>query len=110
MERVPQAQISLLIIVVPRHRSFTELFHARLLSPISRLRRGTLCGPEIGDSEWVKHRTLIALGIDGSINIIKDVTEDDVALFGWMEEYFSRPNDKPRLSLPGRPLICFINV
>jgi hypothetical protein len=87
--------------VVPRHRSFTELFIARLLSPISRLRRGILRGPEIGDCERVKQGTLLAIGIDGSITIVKDTTEYNIALFEWLEEYFSRPNNKPRLPLPG---------
>jgi hypothetical protein len=75
----------------------------RLLSPISRLRRGVLRGPEIGDCKRVKQRTLLAIGIDGSISIVKDTTEHNIALFEWMEEYFSRPIDKPRLPLPGIP-------
>ena len=47
--------------------------------------------------------TLLAIGIDGSISIVKDTSEHNIALFEWMEEYFSRPNDKPRLPLPGTP-------
>ena len=48
-----------------------ELSQAHLSSPISRIRRGILRGPQIGDPDNVKDPTLIAVGIDGSVTLIQ---------------------------------------
>jgi hypothetical protein len=48
-----------------------ELSQAHLSSPVSRIRRGILRGPQLEDPGNVKDPSLIAVGIDGSVTLIQ---------------------------------------
>jgi len=60
-----------LMIGGPRHSSFKEFFHVYLGSPVCRLREGILEGPRIGDTDRERKLSIIAIGIDGSITLLK---------------------------------------
>ena len=90
--------------VVPtRHKSFEEVFQARIYSPVSRLREGILRGPKIGDNDLLKQPALLAMSIDGSISIIKSTTKSTLGIYQWLEEYLSQVIDDPPLFQPGNP-------
>ncbi len=61
----------LMVVIRARHRSFDQVFRIQMQSPITRIRRGILTGPRIGDEDMVKTPSCIATGINGSVSILK---------------------------------------
>ena len=97
------------MIVATRHKSFEEQFLARFLSPISRLRRGILEGPRVGDYGLIKRNALLAIGIDGSISIVKRTSITNMKMYERMEGYLNQLLEERRLIIPGISLLYSSN-
>ena len=91
------------MIVPIRHKSFDEVFQARVYSPISRLREGILCGPKIGDHGITKEKAFLVIGLDGSISVVKSIREDSFEAVEWFVEHLPQIIDNPPLFQPGKP-------
>jgi hypothetical protein len=87
--------------VPTKHKSFDEVFQARLHSPVARLREGILLGPKIGDNDDIKQPSLLAVSIDGSISVIKNASKRKLQMYQWLEEYLFRMVDDTPLFQPG---------
>ena len=60
-----------LILGAARHSSLEQIFQVHVGSPVARFRAGVLRGPRIGDVDRSQQSSLIAIGIDGSVTLLK---------------------------------------
>ena len=70
-----------------KHRSFKEVFQVHLHSPVIRIRKGVLRGPRIGDDGSEMKDSLIGVGIDGTVILIR--TSAFYYLLEWIQNYWS---------------------
>lgn len=85
-----------------KYKSFKEVFLIHLHSTVSRIRQGILCSPIIGREGGDEKLSIIAVGLNGSVSILKGTRPRTVSILQWIQNFWLELSGIRGLSvLPG---------
>ena len=63
------------------------MFEVKLYSPVVRVRPGSLRGIRLGDDSPSKPSSVTAACVDGTVAVVAECGEDDLAFLQWFHRY-----------------------